>query len=147
MKLIKNPQFNFTPLSELGRIENRLREFFEEPVDGMWSAGWMAATEIEELDTEFTITMELPGVKQDAIDIEYENGVLSIRGEKTEESERKQPQLLVWERYYGKFQRSFVLPKAIDVDKVKADFKDGILTVRLPKTETARGKKILLQPK
>lgn len=148
MKLVKAPHFSFTPVGEWGRLENRIRELFDEPFDGgVFPAGWTPATEIEELDDEFLVTMELPGVMQEAIDIEYENGILTIRGEKAEEFERKQAHLLAWERYYGKFQRSFMLPKALDVEKVKATFKDGVLKVTLPKAEKARGTKIILEPK
>jgi HSP20 family protein len=148
MKLVKSPLFRFTPAAEMERWNSRIRELLGEPFDGgLFPTGWTPATEIEELDNEYQVTVELPGVKPEAIDIEYENGILTITGETKEEFERKEPQLLAWERYYGTFQRSFMLPKGVDVDKVKASFTDGVLKVKLPKTEKARGKKIALESK
>ena len=144
MKLSRNPHFGLIPWNDFGRLEHRLREMFEAPTEG-WNGSWLPATEIEELATEFLVTMELPGVKQEDVDVEFQDGVLTIRGEKSEVTERKEPQLLAWERSYGKFQRSFVLPTPVDTDNIKAELKEGILKVNLPKTQTARGKKISLQ--
>ena len=97
-----------------------------------------AAVEVRELDNQFIVTAELPGLKKDDVDIEYQNGVLFIRGEKVEESHEEKRNLLVWERQYGSFQRSFMLPNTIDQDKILAEFNDGILTITLPKTEAAK---------
>lgn len=132
------------PLYELG-YENRLRKFFEDPFEFM--ADPMVFTppvEIREIENEFVVLVELPGLSKDNVDIEYENGVLLIRGEKLEQSETGKRNLLVWERRYGSFQRSFMLPNTIDQEKIKAEFKDGILTIRLPKTEAAKGRKIAI---
>ena len=98
--------------------------------------------EVRELDNKFIVTAELPGLKKDDVDIEYENGVLFIRGEKVEETREEKRNVLVWERQYGTFQRSFMLPNTIDQDKILAEFKDGILMITLPKVESAKGKKI-----
>ena len=98
--------------------------------------------EIREFDNEFVVTAELPGMRKEEVDIEYENGVLFIRGEKTEQKQDEKRNMLVWERQYGAFQRSFMLPNTIDQDKILAEFQDGVLKIVLPKAETAKGKKI-----
>jgi HSP20 family protein len=132
------------PLYELG-FENRLRKLFEDPFDFMTSPTvFTPPVEIREIENEFVVFVELPGMSKDNVEIEYENGVLLIRGEKLEQLDNGKRNLLVWERRYGAFQRSFMLPNTIDQEKIKAEFKDGILTIWLPKTEAAKGRKIAI---
>ena len=143
MKIMKSRAPALSPMYELGQLENRIRRLFEEPFEFVTSpVTFTPSVEVRELDNQFIVTAELPGLKKDDVDIEYQNGVLFIRGEKVEESHEEKRNLLVWERQYGSFQRSFMLPNTIDQDKILAEFNDGILTITLPKTEAARGKKI-----
>ncbi|MBL8959302.1 MAG: Hsp20/alpha crystallin family protein [Gemmatimonadetes bacterium] len=108
--------------------------------------GWMPPVEIEELEKELVLTMELPGLKKEQVDVSFEDGVLTIKGEKLEErtEEKKDRQLHVWERQYGAFHRAFTLPRTVDGGRISAQFKDGVLRVHLPRvTEAApRGRKI-----
>lgn len=138
------PLFNEL-LNEFDFAPNRLRRLFEaenllEPV------GWMPAVEIEEKGNELILTAELPGLKKENVNVAFEDGVLTISGEKVEEREEKDKdrKLHMWERNYGTFRRAFTLPKAIDPAKIVAEFNRGILMVRMPKSvETAiRGRKI-----
>ncbi|HEY0305365.1 MAG TPA: Hsp20/alpha crystallin family protein [Longimicrobiales bacterium] len=143
MKVIKTRAPALSPMYELGQFENRIRRLFEEPFDFVTAPTTFTPTvEIRELDTAFIVTAELPGMKKEEVDIEYENGVLFIRGEKVESQHEEKRNLLVWERQYGTFQRSFMLPNTIDQEKIKAGFQDGVLTITLPKAEFAKGKKI-----
>lgn len=145
MKIMKarTTQPVLTPLYELGQIENRIRRMFEEPFEFTTAAlTYTPPVEIREFDNEFIVTAELPGMKNEEIDIEFENGVLFIRGEKVEERQEEKRNMLVWERQYGSFQRSFMLPNTIDQDKIKAEFMDGVLKIVLPKSESAKGRKI-----
>jgi HSP20 family protein len=143
MKVIKTRAPALSPMYELGQFENRIRRLLEEPFDLLTSPMTFTPTvEIREIDNEFIVTVELPGMKKDEVDIEYENGVLFIRGEKLETPREEKRNLLVWERQYGAFQRSFMLPNTIDQEKIKAEFLDGVLTISLPKAEFAKGKKI-----
>ena len=143
MKVIKTRAPALSPMYELGQIENRIRRLFEDPFDFATSPlTFTPAVEVRELDNEFVVTAELPGMTKEEVDIEYENGVLFMRGEKIETSREEKRNLLVWERQYGTFQRSFMLPNTIDQEKIKAEFRDGILKIVLPKAENAKGKKI-----
>jgi HSP20 family protein len=145
MKIVKSRATlpALSPMYELGQIENRIRRLFEEPFDfATTPTMYTPPVEVREFDNEFIVTAELPGMKKDEVDIEYQNGVLFIRGEKVEEKEEEKRNLLVWERQYGSFQRSFMLPNTIDQDKITAEFQDGILRVVLPKAESAKGRKI-----
>jgi len=138
-----------TPWSDFERMQNRLRRMFESPFDSDFfteSVGWSPAVEVSETDDELTVTVELPGMGRDDVEIDLENNVLTIRGEKSSETEEedKEKKMHVWERRYGSFHRSFTLPRSVDADQVKAEFRDGLLKVRLPKMEQARGKKIAI---
>lgn len=143
MKVIKTRAPALSPMFELGQFENRIRRLFEDPFDSATAPlTFTPAIEVRELDNEFIVTAELPGMTKDEVDIEYENGLLFLRGEKTETSREEKRNLLVWERQYGNFQRSFMLPNTIDQEKIRAEFRDGVLKIVLPKAENAKGRKI-----
>ncbi len=88
------------------------------------------------------IKADLPGIKQDKVNIEVVDDILTIRGEKKQEVERKDKNCYRFERAYGSFSRSIALPKYIDASKTKASFKDGVLELIIPKTEEAKEKRI-----
>lgn len=143
MKIMRSRTPDVSPIFELGQLENRIRRLFEEPFDFPTTPlAFTPAVEVRELDNQFVVTAELAGLKKDDVDIEYQNGVLTIRGEKTDEKREEKHNMLVWERQYGNFQRSFMLPNTVDQEKIKAEFQDGILKIVLPKLESAKGKKI-----
>jgi HSP20 family protein len=96
------------------------------------------ALNVAETEQGFTISAELPGVAKEDVSLTIENGVLTIAGEKKREEEHKDKAWHRVERVYGSFQRSLTLPKGVDGDKAEATFKDGVLTVVLPKTEHAK---------
>jgi HSP20 family protein len=145
MKVMKSRAPALSPMYELGQFENRIRRLFEEPFDFVTApVTFTPPVEVREFDNQFVVTAELPGLKKGDVDIEYENGVLFIRGEKVEETREEKRNLLVWERQYGAFQRSFMLPNTIDQEKIRAEFQDGVLMIVLPKIESAKGKKIVI---
>ena len=110
--------------------------------------GLMPAVEIAETPEEFTCTAELPGMQQKDIQLAFEDGVLLVKGEKKQEHEQKEGKRYhVWERSYGTFERSFTFPSKIDAEKVSAVFKDGVLTVHLPKTADAKVKARMIEIK
>jgi HSP20 family protein len=94
----------------------------------------MPAVDVAETDKAYEITAELPGLDEKNIEVKLANGVLSIKGEKQEEKEEKQKDYYRRERSFGSFQRSFQVPEGVDTDKVAASFKNGILSVTLPKS-------------
>jgi len=97
---------------------------------------------VAESDTEFTVTTELPGMTEKDVEVSLSEGRLSISGEKKTEKEEKEKSYHLVERSYGKFSRLLDLGASVDAAKVAAVFKDGVLTVTVPKTEAAKPKKI-----
>lgn len=103
--------------------------------------GWAVvapAVDVVEKDDAFEVSAEIPGIDQQDIKVMLSNGFLTIRGEKQEEKEDKQKEYHVSERRYGSFQRSFQIPDGVDVDKVEASFKKGILNIKLSKSAEAK---------
>jgi HSP20 family protein len=138
------------PTKEFEDLQNRLSSFFgrgqlqrsqggREDID---LAEWAPLADITEDDNEYAIKAELPDVKKEDVHVAVENGVLSISGERKIEKEEKGKKFRRVERAYGSFLRSFVVPEDADPDKVQAEFKDGMLTVHLPKSEKAKPKKV-----
>jgi HSP20 family protein len=100
-------------------------------------------TDVVETEREIRVQVEMPGLKRDHIEVDVENNVLTIRGEKREErTEGQEGRYHLAERRWGTFARSFVLPRDVDADNIQASFEDGVLTVRIPKSEKARRRKI-----
>ena len=100
-------------------------------------------TDVVETEREIRVCVEMPGLKRDNIEVDVENNVLTIRGEKREErTEGQEGRYHLAERRYGTFARSFVLPRDVDAEGIQAAFEDGVLTVRIPKSEKARRRKI-----
>ena len=146
MALVKHTDFpvrgRFQDLADLRR---RMLHLFEEPFAMPMfreAVGWMPDVDITETDAEILVRAELPGMKKEDVDIEIDGNVLSLRGEKKEEKEEKEKDRYLYECSYGAFQRSFTLPTPVQEDQVKAEFRDGVLRVTLPKVGEARGKKV-----
>jgi HSP20 family protein len=101
-------------------------------------AEWSPSVDIAENDKEFIVKAELPDVKKEDIKVNVEDGTLSISGERKVEKEEKDLKFHRIERAYGRFERSFTLPNAVDADKITSEYKDGILTVHVPKNPKAK---------
>lgn len=157
--MAKVPVLRTTPMyagvvREMDEMQNRLRRFFNEglpePFMPTEPLGWFPTVEIVEDKDELVLKAELPGLTRDDVEVLFEDDALVLRGEKKEEKvENDDRRFHLWERTYGAFRRVFILPQAIDQAKVVAEFKDGILTVRMPKAEQAKikGRKIEIQKK
>ncbi len=113
---------------------------------GAMSAGddadWAPRVDISETDKGFTIKADVPGVKREDVKISIEDRMLTIRGESRQEKEDKGEKMHRVERFYGSFSRSFTLPENVDIEKIDASFKDGLLTLVIPKIEVARPKSV-----
>jgi HSP20 family protein len=96
--------------------------------------------DIVEKDKEYEITAELPGLDENNVEVKFADGFLTIKGEKREEKEEKKKDYYLSERRFGSFQRSFQVPESVDADKIVASFKNGVLTVTLPKSPEAQKK-------
>ncbi len=103
-------------------------------------ADWAPRVDISETDAEFSIKAELPEVRKDDVKITIDNGVVTLQGERKQETEQKGKTFHRVERYYGSFSRSFALPDNIDDAKARATFHDGVLTLQIPKRERAQPK-------
>ena len=105
---------------------------------------WNPVVDIAENEDHITVTAEFPGMTKDDIKISLQDNVLSLIGEKKQEKEEKKTNFHRIERTFGAFQRSFVLPTAVETGKVNAAMKDGVLTITLPKAEEAKPREIAI---
>jgi HSP20 family protein len=117
------------PLSELARTSQLL-------------SGWTPALDVYEDKDNVYVRAELPGMKKEEIDLSLHDGTLSISGERKSGEKHKDAEVYRSERFFGRFQRTVTLPTPVAADKVKAQYKDGLLTVTLPKAEEAKPKHI-----
>jgi HSP20 family protein len=133
--------------TEMDRLFDRFfAESSPEPFGrGIPEAAWVAAVDISETDEEITVKADIPGIPPDAIDIQIQRDVLHIKGEKKEEKEKNEKTYHRVERRYGAFVRSLALPGSVDVQKISASHKNGVLTVRLPKLEKEKAKRLSIQ--
>jgi HSP20 family protein len=100
--------------------------------------GKIPAVDVAETAKGYEITAELPGIDEKNVEVKYADGTLTIKGEKKDEKEEKKENYYLSERNYGAFQRSFRVPDGVDAGKIEASFKNGVLTLTLPKTPEAR---------
>lgn len=139
------------PWREFDRLEDRLSQLSKELFGNgeVEEFGWRPVVDVVETDDELRLTAELAGVKPEDLEIEVEGDTLRIHGEKKEErkeeKEKGESRYRVWERSYGEFSRAFTLPSSVSADEVQADFKNAVLTVHIPKKETAKGRKVKIE--
>ncbi len=105
-------------------------------------AGFVPAFDVSETENELIVKAEVPGIDQKDIDINLSDGILTIKGEKKQEKKEENETYHTVERHYGGFSRTMRLPSDVDVDKVDATYKDGVLKIILPKADTAKARKI-----
>ncbi len=124
-------------------FRSEIDKFFEGFGDGdsVWGA-WSPAMDVSETENEILVHADLPGLSKDQIKVSLENNVLTIKGEKRQESDNKDKQFHRSERSYGSFTRSFRLPSEVAAGKISASYKDGVLALTLPKSEAAKPKEI-----
>lgn len=140
------------PFRDLLSLQERMNRLFDESFRGTrtgeedWALGgaWAPAVDIFEHDGNIVLKAEVPGVDPKDVDIRVENNVLTLHGERKYDNEVKRESYHRVERAYGSFSRSFTLPSVVDTDKIKAEYKDGVLRVTLPKKEEARPKQIAI---
>ena len=123
--------------NEMGRIFGDLFTTHEDGTD-MEDASWIPTVDISETETGFDIRAELPGVSEDDISVSVTDNVLTVKGEKQHEEKTDGRNYHRVERRYGRFQRSFTLPRHIKTGAIKAEFKDGVLSLEIPKAEEAK---------
>ena len=140
-----------SPYRPSTEMSSSLFEEMLRPLSG-WG-GRMAGTDllrtpnadVAESENEIRVMVELPGMKPEDIQLDLENNVLTISGQKKEERQEERDTWHLSERRYGKFSRSFVLPREVEPEQIAAHFEDGVLQVRIPKSERARRRRIEIQ--
>jgi HSP20 family protein len=123
---------------EMNRLFNTVRTRDSEGSDMVWGP----SVDISESEDEIVVVAEVPGMKKEDIHITIQDNVLTLKGEKKREIEEKEENYHRLERSFGSFERSFSLPSIIQAGQVKAGYKDGVLTITLPKAEEAKPKQI-----
>lgn len=145
--LPSRPQGGMMGFDSLRREMNRLfdeftHDFWPERSSSFWgsqeSTSFMPEIDVKETDDTMIVTAELPGMKEDDLDIELTGESLILKGQKRQEHEEKSSEFHRMERRYGSFMRTISLPDEVDRDKVEAEFKDGVLRINLPKTEQGK---------
>ncbi len=150
MKLIRRQNsdlWNWSPVEQLSTLREEINRLFDSPFGELTRRmelfnGWAPALDLFEDKDNLVVKAELPGLKREEIDISVHDGTLTISGERKYEQNAKDSEPYRAERFFGRFHRTLALPKPVQTDKAKANYKDGILTVTLPKTEEAKPKQI-----
>ena len=136
------------PFRDLGMLQDRMNRLFDDAGRGWRSdepaatTSWSPSVDIFETEGEIVVKAELPGMDRKDITLHLENNVLTLRGERKFEKETKEENYHRIERSYGNFSRSFSIPATVDEEKIRADYKDGVLKIVLPKKEQAKPKQI-----
>ncbi len=139
----------WNPWRGMADMRHQLNRFFDLPLLGSdWLEpgggleAWHPAVDVYEKDGKVVIKAELPGLEKKDISLDVNNGVLTLKGERRHEEEVKEEKFYRKEITSGKFVRSFALPADVEVEKIAAEFKDGILSIEVPKPEGSRPKQI-----
>ena len=142
------------PFRELGEMERRFEDILGRPfLPAVWrripmvEMGWAPSIEVFEKEDKLVVKAELPGMKEEDIDISVVGDTLTIKGERKAESEVKEEDYYCCERSYGSFSRSIAVPSSVDANKIEANYEDGVLEVSLPKAPEVKPKKVTVSAK
>ena len=142
----------FDPFRDLTALQDRIDRLFEDRLGrgrNLWGANealegttWTPAVDIVETDNEIVLKADLPGIDPKDVDIQVHDGTLTLRGERKFESDVKEDDFRRVERVYGAFVRSFAIPQTVDAEHVSANYRNGVLELKLPKRPEAKPKQI-----
>jgi len=137
----------WNPFGEMSLLQNQMNRLFDTalqgwPGDSNGTTTWIPAADIYESENELVVNLDLPGVDPKTVDVHVENSVLTIRGERSFDEKQNKENFHRVERSYGPFARSFTLSRPVDSDKISANYKAGVLSITLPKAESAKPKRI-----
>ena len=135
------------PFRELEGLSTRLNRLFDGSLAGKSDAGavfgdWTPAMDIEETDGEYLLKTDLPAMKREEVKVGISDGVLTVEGERKHEKEEKDRKFHKIERSYGRFVRRVAVPTDVDLQKINAEFKDGVLNVHMPKSASAKPRSV-----
>lgn len=153
MRLVKYNQpdlWALSPFEQLNALQHEINRLFDLPLAPLSRAGevfggWSPALDLYEDKDNLFVRVEVPGFRKEDLEVSFHDGALTISGERKAEPKSEATEAHRSERFYGRFHRTVGLPKPIKADKIKANYKDGVLAVTLPKTEEARPKQIEVQ--
>lgn len=144
----QRPQLTTWPgFGQLTNLRDEIDRLFEAPLSELARtsqllSGWTPALDISEDKDNVYVRVELPGMRKEDIDVSLHNGSLSVSGERKSEENYKDAEVYRSERFFGRFQRTVTLPSEVDAEKIRAQYKDGLLDIVLPKAEEAKPKHI-----
>lgn len=138
----------WTPFSDMAVLQNRLNSIFQDfhapegRTEPLAQGSFIPAVDVYDDAQKIVLKLDVPGIKQEDLDIRLENQTLTVKGERKFEKEEKEENFHRIERRYGSFVRSFTLPQTADAEKVSADYKDGVLLIQIAKKSEAQPKQI-----
>jgi HSP20 family protein len=130
--------------SEMSRWMNQVTGGTASPGNGGSTSTWLPPVDVWETEDELVLSFDLPGIPEDKISVEVDENVLVVSGERERTGETSDDRFYRFERRFGTFSRSVALPQGVDDGSIKADFKDGVLEVRVPKPEESKPRRIPL---
>jgi HSP20 family protein len=136
------------PFRELAALQSEMSRWMNQvagpgtPGNGSATSTWLPAVDVWETDGELVLSFDLPGVEEDRISVELEDNVLTVSGERERAERTEGDRFYRYERRFGQFARSVTLPQGVDEEKIQADYKAGVLEVRVPKPEEQKPKRI-----
>ena len=138
------------PFRELAALQNEMGRWMShlagggtvQPGDGGQTSTWLPAVDVWETENELALSFDLPGIPEDQISVELDENVLTVSGQRERTTEHSGDRFYRFERRFGTFSRSVTLPHGVNEEQIKADYKDGVLEVRVPKPEEPKPKKI-----
>ncbi len=142
IKFQRSPLSAWSGFSRIPEVQEELERIFNFPHPSNAPVPWVPALDVYEEKDSYVVKVELAGVNKEDVSLSLEKGTLTITGERKAEAKKGTAELYHSERFYGRFQRTINLPEALAADQVKAQYKDGVLTVTLPKSEEAKPKQI-----
>lgn len=140
----------YSSLAPLRTIRREMDRFFDDVLPLRWfedseellETAWAPRADMSETDNEIVVNIDLPGLSKQDITVNMQENNLTISGERKKESTTKEPGYIRQERFYGKFHRSFLIPQAVKENQINASFKDGVLSIHVPKVEKTKPHKI-----
>ena len=146
-RLYQPSVWSLAPFERMNGLRDEINRLFESPLSELGRQGesfneWVPALDLREDKDNLVATVEIPGMKKEDLEVSVHDGVLSISGERGCETKTEESGSYRCERQFGRFHRTVTLPKAVKVEAISAGYRDGILTVTLPKTEEAKPKQI-----
>ena len=138
------------PFRELAALQNEMGRWMShlagggtvQPGDGGQTSTWLPAVDVWETENELALSFDLPGIPEDQISVELDENVLTVSGQRERTTEHSGDRFYRFERRFGTFSRSVTLPHGVNEEQIKADYKDGVLEVRVPKPEEPKPKRI-----